>query len=103
MNPPAGLRGTRFRWRSQRLHALSALQDNTPGQQWLHGAELVQHGENGHALFVESGHQLGEACLGAQVEGGQGLVEDQQIRTPDQCPGDQHPLLLPTGQLGHRA
>ena len=40
-----------------------------------------------------------DLSLGLAVEGGGGLVEEEDLRPADQRPGDRHPLLLPPAQL----
>lgn len=35
---------------------------------------------------------------GGGIEGGEGLIEQQQLGTGNECPGQGHPLGLPAGQ-----
>ena len=50
-------------------------------------------------LLLQVVEQVDDARLNGDVEGGDGLVEDQQLGLEDQGPGDADPLALATGEL----
>ena len=52
-----------------------------------------QHG-NGVAARGHVADRVGDPLFGQRVERRGGLVEDEQVRSPQQGPGDRQPLLL---------
>ena len=62
--------------------------------------ELVGHQHDRGAAALQLGQRLGERQLVGQVDARGRLVEEEQVGLAGQGAGDQHPLLLPAGQLG---
>src|SRR5439155_16448151 len=59
-----------------------------------------QHGDL--LLFADAAHECGDRGLVRQVEAVERLVEQQQLRPPDQRLGDQQALLLAAGEFPDR-
>jgi hypothetical protein len=59
-------------------------------------SDLVQHNEHAGARRQQSGQHFCEHPLMLEVNSRGGLIQDQKIWLARKCPGDQHPLLLPT-------
>ena len=58
------------------------------------------HHDDGHALLlIQIGQGLVEVLGGGGVQAGNGLVQNQQLTSGAQGPGQQHPLLLPAGEV----
>ena len=55
----------------------------------------------GAALTQDGAHVGGQLLAQGPVQGGQGLVEQQQPRRRRQRPSQGHPLCLPAGQGRH--
>ena len=70
------------------------------GQDRVH---VVRHDDRGHALgAADPRQQRRHRGLVRQVETVEGFVEQEQLRAPRQCLGDEQPLLFPAGQLPDR-
>jgi hypothetical protein len=63
-----------------------------------HRAELVRHQHHGGPAGHQRAQGPGEQLLVVQVDARRRLVEHEHLRLPGQRAGDQHPLLLPTGE-----
>ena len=55
---------------------------------------------HGHAVGGQLLHNCQHLAYHFRIQGGGGLVEEQNVRVHSQRPGDGHPLLLTAGQLG---
>ena len=68
----------------------------------LEDARVVSDDEDCAPLVEDVlAHEGDDVSAGVTVEGGGGLVENQNLRLADDCAGDGHPLLLAAAQL-HR-
>src|SRR6478735_10027703 len=64
--------------------------------------ELRGDEDDGHALAGELGDELLDLGLGADVDAASGLVEDQHLGLGDQPAGQQHLLLVASGEVAHQ-
>ena len=62
---------------------------------------LVQHDQDCSALGQQGVQQPGQHLLVFQIDAGGRFVEDEQFRGAGQGAGDQRPLMLAAGQMGH--
>ena len=63
------------------------------------GADALGHDDPGGVLagLVQG---AAEDPVGLIVQGGEGVVEEEDLRLPGDGPGDGEPLLLPAGEVG---
>src|SRR5829696_5354913 len=81
-----------------------AADDQQPSDVGLDRAELMRDVDHGDAdLGAERVDQGGERLLGARVDTGRGLVEDQQFGLRRQRLGDERSLPLAAGEVGEGA
>jgi hypothetical protein len=59
---------------------------------------LMGDDEHRDATVPQAGDRAGEGLLAGSVDSGCRLVHDHDVGLGSQCPGDQHPPLLSTGQ-----
>ena len=57
--------------------------------------------EEGFALVLELQQELEDGLLGGGIDAGKGLVHQIEVGLLRQRAGDEHPLLLPAGELGY--
>ena len=82
------------------LDDLPLLHDAQPVGQPAHDAHVVGDEQDRHAQpSLQAHQQLQQLRLDGHVQGGGGLVRDEQIRLVGQGHGDHHPLPLSAGQL----
>ena len=77
-----------------------AVQHPDLARQLIGEARVVRDHEDGGAGGVELADELHDRCAGGAVEVPGRFVGEHDRRTPDEGPGDRHPLPLPSGELG---
>ena len=66
------------------------------------GLHVVGRDEHGDARRAQTVEQLEHRLLGAHVDAGEGLVEQQDVRLLGERAGEKDALLLPAGELADR-
>src|SRR5512137_1332318 len=65
------------------------------------GKVVVDRHHGDPVIRLQEPQQVVEVVLHAGVEARRRLVEEQQLRLPYQCLGDEYPLLLPARQVAY--
>ena len=82
------------------LHDPAQVHDRDPVGQVPDGGQVVRDEQQREAeLALQPPQQVEHLRLHADVEGGDRLVADQEVRLPRERPGDAHPLPLAAGEL----
>ena len=84
------------------LHDVAAFHEDHPGGDLTGKADFVGDYHHGHAVGGKLLHDRQHLADHFRIQGGSGLVEEQNVRVHSQRPGDGHPLLLTAGQLGRK-
>ena len=61
--------------------------------------QVVRREDDREAEVVQVVEQVEDVVAGADVDARRRLVHQQQVRIAEQCPGDEHALLLAAGEL----
>ncbi len=64
-----------------------------------HAVEIVSREDDRDSVLVQVSKQVQHVMAGGHVDPTRGLVHQQELRLTQQGPSEEHPLLLPTGQL----
>jgi hypothetical protein len=64
-----------------------------------HAVEIVCRKDDPDAVCVQVGEEVEDLVPGADVDTRSGFVEEDDSRSTDQCPSEEHPLLLAPGQF----
>ena len=82
------------------LHDLAAVEDDGAAAKLADHAEVVgDEGDGGAQLVPQTAHQIQHLGLDGHIQGGGGLIRDQQLRPAGQGHGDHHPLAQAAGEL----
>ena len=82
------------------LHDLACVHHRHRVAHLRHNAQIVgDHDHGGVVLFLELAHQLQHLGLDGHIQGGGGLVGDEELGVAGQGDGDHHPLLHAPGEL----
>ena len=82
------------------LYDLTGIHDSHPVADLGHDAQVVGNQQQGGTeLFLQLVHQFQHLGLDGHVQGGGGLVRQNQLRRAGDAHGDDHPLLHAAGEL----